>query len=54
MLSTNYVLYGIAGKLKNVRCAKYGGRILITYILNNSDYNLDYPSGYIDLNEEAY
>ena len=22
--------------------------------MNNSDYNLDYPSGYIDLNEEAY
>ena len=54
LLSSNVVSSGIAGKLKNLRCAKYGGRILITYILNKTDYNLDYPSGYQDLNEDTY
>ena len=54
LLSTNYILYGIAGKLKNLRCAKYGGRVLITYILNKTDYELDYPSGYTDLNEDTF
>ena len=54
MISTNYILYGIAGKLKNLRCAKYGGRVLITYILNKTDYDLDYPSGYTDLNEDTF
>ena len=54
LLSSKVVSSGIAGKLKNLRCAKYGGRILITYILNKTDYNLDYPSGYQDLNEDAY
>ena len=54
LISTNYILYGIAGKLKNLRCAKYGGRVLITYILNKTDYDLDYPSGYTDLNEDTF
>ena len=53
-IKTEIVLHGMAGKLKNVRCAKYGGRILITYILNKTDYGLDYAPYYQDLNEETY
>ena len=41
-------------KLINIRCAKYGGRILITYILTKTDYGLDYVPYYQDLNEEMY
>ena len=54
LISTDYILHGIAGKLKNLRCGKYGGRILITYILNKTDYGLDYSPYYQDLNEETY
>ena len=53
-IGTDYIIHGIAGSLKNVRCAKYGGRILITYILNKTDYGLDYAPYYQDLNEETY
>jgi hypothetical protein len=53
-IGTDDIIHGIAGKLKNIRCGKYGGRILITYILNSSDYGLEYAPYYQDLREEAY
>ena len=53
-IKTEYILHGKAGKLINIRCAKYGGRILITYILTKTDYGLDYVPSHQDLNEEMY
>ena len=48
------ILPNEAGKIKNVRCAKYGNKILITYIQNSSDYGDDYAPYYLDYTETMY
>ena len=54
LVKTNEILHGIAGKLVNLRCAKYGDKILITYILDQTDYGTDYIPYYQDLTEDMY
>ena len=54
-LSTAEIIKDVAGKLKNLRAAKYGEkRILITYIHNQDDYGNGYPTYYQDMNEKMY
>ena len=54
-LSTTEIIKDVAGKLKNMRAAKYGEkRILITYIHNKDDYEDGCASYYQDMNEKMY
>ena len=54
LVDTKDVLSNITGKLINLRSAKYGEDILITYIHNNKDYGTDYPSYNQNLQEKMY